>query len=128
MRIIRLLPLLLTRFRKEIVLLWHVLTHTATPTATKVVALLAVAYVVSPIDLIPDFIPVLGWLDDIGVVALLLKIAYKFLPAGLYESLRAKVYGSRQSTAPTAPATYASTRHSAAPTRTPITIDVSPGR
>ena len=128
MRIIRLLPLLFTRFRKEIVLLWHVLTHTATPTATKVVALLAVAYVISPIDLIPDFIPVLGWLDDIGVVAILLKIAYKFLPAGLYESLRAKVYGAKQSTAPAAHASYAPTGPAAAPKRTPITIDVSPGR
>ena len=38
--------------------------------AQKAVGLLAIAYVVSPIDLIPDAIPVLGWLDDIGVVAL----------------------------------------------------------
>ncbi|HEY3357625.1 MAG TPA: YkvA family protein [Polyangia bacterium] len=33
---------------------------------------LAVAYVISPLDLIPDVIPVLGWLDDIGVIAIAL--------------------------------------------------------
>jgi uncharacterized membrane protein YkvA (DUF1232 family) len=116
-RMIRLLPLLFTRFRKEAVLLWHVLTHSATPATTKILALLAVAYVVSPIDLIPDFIPVLGWLDDIGVVAILLKIAYKFLPKALYETLHAKVYGDKQ---PVAPATTTK--------RAPITIDVTPSK
>jgi uncharacterized membrane protein YkvA (DUF1232 family) len=36
----------------------------------KVLLLLAVAYVISPIDAIPDVIPVIGWLDDIGVLGL----------------------------------------------------------
>ena len=39
----------------------------------RAVALAAVLYVVLPIDLIPDAIPVLGWLDDVGVVALMLR-------------------------------------------------------
>jgi uncharacterized membrane protein YkvA (DUF1232 family) len=33
-----------------------------------IIALLAVLYVISPLDLIPDFIPVIGWLDDLGVL------------------------------------------------------------
>jgi uncharacterized membrane protein YkvA (DUF1232 family) len=36
----------------------------------KLLALFAVLYMVSPVDLVPDVIPVFGWLDDIGVVAL----------------------------------------------------------
>jgi uncharacterized membrane protein YkvA (DUF1232 family) len=46
-------------FRDASVSTWH-----------KLVGVLAVVYVVSPIDLIPDAIPVIGWLDDIGVIAL----------------------------------------------------------
>lgn len=37
----------------------------------------AVAYVVSPLDLVPDIIPILGWLDDIGVIALLVNYLNK---------------------------------------------------
>ena len=33
-----------------------------------IIALLAILYVISPLDLIPDFIPVIGWLDDLGVL------------------------------------------------------------
>jgi uncharacterized membrane protein YkvA (DUF1232 family) len=98
MRLLRLIPLLFTRFRKELVLLLHILRHAKTPKATKLLAVIALAYLISPIDLIPDFIPVIGLLDDIGVVALLLKIGYSFLPDGLYDTLRAKVYGGSPAT------------------------------
>lgn len=115
-RLISLLPLLLTRFRREVLMLWHVMAHQSTPLTTKLLCLLAVIYVISPVDLIADFIPVLGWLDDIGVVALLLTIAYKFLPKDLYDMLRAIVRGHRASPVPT----------SGRNKRQPITIDASP--
>lgn len=34
-----------------------------------IIALLAILYILSPLDLVPDFIPVIGWLDDLGVLA-----------------------------------------------------------
>jgi uncharacterized membrane protein YkvA (DUF1232 family) len=120
MRLIRFLPLLFTRFRKEVVMFWHVMRHPQTPTKAKLAALLAVIYVVSPIDLIPDFIPVLGWLDDVGMVTLLLSIAYKLLPKDLYESLRAKVHGTKNA-APSARA-----KGNVRSKREPLIIDVTP--
>ena len=44
-----------------------------TPTWAKAILVAAVAYVISPIDIVPDFIPVAGWLDDVGVLAAALK-------------------------------------------------------
>ncbi|MBP7453960.1 MAG: DUF1232 domain-containing protein [Ottowia sp.] len=78
-------------FRKELLMAWAVLRDPRAPRAAKLATLLAVLYVVSPIDLVSDFIPVLGWLDD-GIVAyLLLQLAFKFLPPDLMSALRSKV-------------------------------------
>ena len=82
---------LLTMFRKELLLAWTVLCDPRAPKLAKLVTVLAALYVVSPIDLVSDFIPVLGWLDD-GVIAyLLLQLAFRFLPQELLASLRARV-------------------------------------
>ena len=82
--------------RKELLLAWAVLRDARTPAAAKLVTVLAVLYVVSPVDLVSDFIPVLGWLDD-GVIAyLLLKLAFKFLPPELLAALRGKVEARAQ--------------------------------
>jgi uncharacterized membrane protein YkvA (DUF1232 family) len=46
------------------------LTDRSVPIAHKLVGLFALIYVASPIDLVPDFIPIIGWLDDAGAIAL----------------------------------------------------------
>ena len=82
---------LLTVFRKELLLVWAMLRDPRAPMAAKATAIAAILYVISPIDLVPDMIPVLGWLDD-GIVAyLLLQVAFKFLPPELMAALRSKV-------------------------------------
>ncbi len=95
MKLFRLLPLLFTRFRKELRMVWGVLTHKGSPVSAKLAVLFALAYLISPIDLIPDVIPVLGLMDDAGVLVLLLNIAYKLLPREVYASLREKIYGDK---------------------------------
>ena len=82
---------LFAMFRKELLLAWAVLRDPRTPKSAKLAVVLAVLYVVSPIDLVSDFIPILGWLDDGLIAYLLLQLAFKFLPADLMASLRAKV-------------------------------------
>jgi len=77
--------------RKEGKLIWAMLRDPRAPLASKLVALLAVAYVISPIDLVSDLIPVLGWLDDGLIAFFLLKLALKFLPPDLNAALRSQV-------------------------------------
>ncbi|MET0919456.1 MAG: DUF1232 domain-containing protein, partial [Burkholderiales bacterium] len=54
---------------------------------------MALAYLVSPLDFVSDFVPVLGWIDDGLVLAGLLWLAYRFLPSELYEALRRRAGG-----------------------------------
>lgn len=82
---------ILTMFRKELLLAWAVLRDVRTPRAAKLAVVLAMLYVISPIDLVSDLIPILGWLDDGLVAYLLLQAAFKFLPPELYAALRGKV-------------------------------------
>ena len=59
-----------------------------TPWPAKVVIALVVAYALSPIDLIPDFIPVLGYLDDVLLLPLGIYLALKIIPAAVLADAR----------------------------------------
>lgn len=61
------------------------LKDTDTPAAAKILAALTVAYALSPIDLIPDFIPVLGYLDDLILLPALVALTIRLLPKPIYE-------------------------------------------
>ncbi|MES2950946.1 MAG: DUF1232 domain-containing protein [Pseudomonadota bacterium] len=61
-----------------------------TPFYVRVLALLVAAYALSPIDLIPDFIPVIGYLDDLLLVPLGLALVVRLTPPEVLESARAK--------------------------------------
>ena len=61
-----------------------------TPIRARILLGLALLYVVSPIDLIPDFIPVLGQLDDLIVVPTLIFLALKMVPKEVVEDCRAR--------------------------------------
>lgn len=51
-----------------------------TPLIAKIFAIITVGYALSPIDLIPDFIPVLGYLDDLIILPMLAALTIKFIP------------------------------------------------
>jgi uncharacterized membrane protein YkvA (DUF1232 family) len=55
-----------------------------TPKIAKILLWVALGYALSPIDLIPDFIPVIGHLDDIIILPVLLYIAIKLVPKNVY--------------------------------------------
>jgi uncharacterized membrane protein YkvA (DUF1232 family) len=73
--------------------LWFLLKDPRTPLAAKLVAGIVVAYALSPIDLIPDFIPVLGLLDDIILVPLGVALAVKLVPGPLWQEMQQKAEG-----------------------------------
>jgi uncharacterized membrane protein YkvA (DUF1232 family) len=76
----KIFPLGVFSFTREIFVLYFAMRDSRTPVYAKLVAFLAIIYLLSPIDLIPDFIPVVGYLDDIIIVPFLLHIAFSLLP------------------------------------------------
>ena len=64
-----------------------------TPVLAKLFGGMAVVYALSPIDLIPDFIPVLGYLDDLIILPMLVALTIKFIPEEVFARNRAKAEG-----------------------------------
>lgn len=63
------------------------------PWYAKILAVCVVGYAFSPIDLIPDFIPILGYLDDLVIVPLGIILVLKFIPSDVLEEYRDKARG-----------------------------------
>jgi uncharacterized membrane protein YkvA (DUF1232 family) len=76
---------------QEITLYRAVIADPRCPRAARWLLGAAVAYAVSPIDLIPDFIPVLGHLDDVLIVPLLVWLALRIVPADVVAEHRARL-------------------------------------
>lgn len=74
--------------KRDVVALWIAARDPRTPIAAKIVASVVAAYALSPIDLIPDFIPVLGYLDDLVVVPLGILLAVRLIPTALMAEFR----------------------------------------
>jgi len=72
------------RIKRNVLALWFALRDPRTPLPAKIVAAIVVGYALSPIDLIPDFIPVLGYLDDVILVPLGVLLAIRLIPADVW--------------------------------------------
>ena len=77
--------------KREVFALFLAARHPRTPWYAKVLLLAIVAYAVSPIDLIPDFVPVLGLLDDVILLPLGIALALKMIPRAVIEECRGRV-------------------------------------
>ena len=76
--------------RRDIYTLYYAYKDPRVPWYAKVLAAAVVAYAASPIDLIPDFVPVFGYLDDLVIVPLGIVIALKAVPKEVLAECRAK--------------------------------------
>ena len=77
-----------TALKRDVVALWIAARDPRTPWYAKVAAGAVAAYALSPIDLIPDFIPVLGYLDDLLIVPLGIALVVRLIPAPLMAEFR----------------------------------------
>ncbi len=78
------------RVKRDGVTLWFALRDPATPLIARVLSVVVVAYALSPIDLIPDFIPVLGYLDDVLLLPALIWLAVRLVPEPVLARCRAQ--------------------------------------
>lgn len=78
------------KLKEETATLLIVCRKPETPLLAKIITGIVVAYALSPIDLIPDFIPVLGYLDDLILLPLGISLALKCIPKELLDQSRAE--------------------------------------
>lgn len=76
------------QIKRDVVALWFAARDRRTPLSAKVVAGAVAAYALSPVDLIPDFIPIFGYLDDLILVPLGILLAVRLVPPALMEEFR----------------------------------------
>ena len=76
------------KLKTDIPAIFLALKDKETPIIAKIFAGITVAYALSPIDLIPDFIPVLGYLDDVILLPAFVALTIKFIPNDILEKKR----------------------------------------
>ena len=81
------------RLKRDIPALFLALKDKETPLPAKILAAMTVGYALSPIDLIPDFIPVLGYLDDLLVLPLLAALTIRLIPKPVFDRCRRESEG-----------------------------------
>lgn len=89
-------PSLLHQLRVDAHAAWLAARDPRAPWYARLFGLLVTAYALSPLDLIPDFIPVLGLLDDAVLIPLGLWLFLKMLPPGLFDECKAKAEAASQ--------------------------------
>ncbi len=76
------------QLKKDIPAIFLALKKKQTPWYAKTLALLTIGYALSPIDLIPDFIPVLGYLDDVLLLPVMVAATVKLIPKDILAQCR----------------------------------------
>lgn len=76
--------------KRDVLALWIAARDSRVPWYAKALAMAVAAYALSPLDLIPDFVPVLGYLDDLVIVPLGILLVVALIPAALMAEFRAQ--------------------------------------
>jgi uncharacterized membrane protein YkvA (DUF1232 family) len=89
------------QLKREILVLYLACRHPRTPWYAKALAILVVGYAFSPLDLIPDPIPILGYLDDLVLLPLGILFVIRLIPAAVMEECRAQAQDLQAGDRPT---------------------------
>jgi uncharacterized membrane protein YkvA (DUF1232 family) len=90
MKILKSLKARAKNLKKEIIAVYYAYQSPKVSLLPKIFILAALGYALSPIDLIPDFIPVLGYLDDLIIIPALIHLSIRFIPAEIMAEAREK--------------------------------------
>jgi uncharacterized membrane protein YkvA (DUF1232 family) len=82
--------------KRDVVALWIAARDPRTPLCAKAMAAVVAAYALSPIDLIPDFIPIIGYLDDLVIVPVGIALAIRIIPPELMCEFRQEAAGRQE--------------------------------
>lgn len=78
--------------KQDVLMLWFATKNPNTPWAPKVIFIFVVAYALSPIDLIPDFIPILGFVDDLLLLPILIWLAVRLMPNFIHQESKIQAH------------------------------------
>ena len=95
--------------KRDVIALWLAARDPRVPWYAKAISICIAAYALSPIDLIPDFIPVLGYLDDLLIVPLGIMAAVRLIPVSVMADLRFRALKQRKPTSTIGLVTVATT-------------------
>ena len=76
------------QLKRDVPAVFLALRDSRTPIIARVIAAITVGYALSPVDLIPDFVPVLGYLDDVILLPALIALTIRLIPAEVFEQCR----------------------------------------
>jgi uncharacterized membrane protein YkvA (DUF1232 family) len=88
------------RLKRDVMTLWCCARHPDTPWWLRALLVCVVAYALSPIDLIPDFIPLLGYLDDLLLLPLGIWLAIRLMPPAILSECRIQALAWEQTPRP----------------------------
>ena len=78
------------RMKQDTLALYYAYGHRNTPLTAKLLIGITIGYLLSPIDLIPDFIPVIGLLDDLLIVPFLIMLSIRLIPKDIWSESKLK--------------------------------------
>lgn len=88
------------KLKNEVIAMYFVMKHPETPVYAKVLAAIIIGYALSPIDFIPDFVPILGYVDDVILLPLGIAFVIKLIPANILEACREEAKTNPPATKP----------------------------